>query len=108
MGCQMLIVESDLAVAYNMIQNRSRANATFQPLLRKIGQMMDREWDISINHIYREANFCADWLANKAYNLHCEVLPRGIYLLLLADMSRSTKPSCSFWAICPFRFPKKN
>lgn len=63
------MVESDLEVACNLVRNRSHSTALLKLLMEIFLQVLDREWTVSIHHIYRETNFCVDWLANHASNL---------------------------------------
>ncbi|CAN1761177.1 Putative ribonuclease H protein At1g65750, partial [Linum perenne] len=34
-----------------------------------IAELMSRQWEVTIEHIYREANFAADYLANSGHDL---------------------------------------
>lgn len=94
-GVSSLVVETNSAVACNLVENKSKSNVLLQPLLRKIFQLMDREWDVLVQHVYREANMCADWLANKACTLPlgvhiCEEPPGGNGEYLLVSLPRLT------------------
>lgn len=93
-GCRNLMVESDSESACILVRNRTNSTAIIKPIWTKISQLLSRDWMVSIHHIYREANFCVDWLANRTCNqplgLHiCEEAPRGLlhlfmpYLLLV-------------------------
>ena len=41
----------------------------FSPLIRAIQELIRRNWRVEINHVYREANFAADYLATLACSI---------------------------------------
>ncbi|KAH9738466.1 hypothetical protein KPL71_018801 [Citrus sinensis] len=47
----------------------------YTPLIRSIKNLIKRDWTITINHVYRKANFAADFLTNYALEL-----PFGLHL----------------------------
>ncbi|CAI0473154.1 unnamed protein product [Linum tenue] len=36
-------------------------------LARQIQVLLNRDWEVRISHVYREANFAADFLANRGH-----------------------------------------
>lgn len=97
LGCRKLHVELDSEIVCKMVHNQKHPTALLRPFLRKITQLLDQEWDVSVHHIYRESNFCADWLANNAWNLPiglhvCNEPPTELLHLLMADISGATMP----------------
>ena len=59
---------------------------------------MNRDWQITIQHIYREANFSADFMAKLAGSLPLgfhvfDNLPEGIEYWLRNDMYGNTIPT---------------
>lgn len=68
-GYRKLFCESDALVAIDLIQH---GNVVLHPLgclILDIRSLLNRDWDCTLHHTYREGNFCADWLANAA----CEI-----------------------------------
>lgn len=64
-----VIFELDSQVVVNMIQLRGSHNHFLQSLLDKILDLLNSpNWRTTVSHVYREANCCADFLANKG---HC-------------------------------------
>ena len=69
-------------------------------LIMQIKNILDRDWEVNILHVYREANYVADWLAN--FGLSRDLLdrgadtitdpPAGIFPLLYYDLIGSTIP----------------
>ncbi|CAI0428343.1 unnamed protein product [Linum tenue] len=53
---------------------------------------MPRPWEVTIEHIYREGNCCADYLASRGH-----VLPFGLHEV------ESSDPMLSYWIMydCP-------
>ena len=48
----------------------------FSTLIRAIQDLIRRNWRVEITHVYREANFTADYLATLACSL-----PLGLHVL---------------------------
>lgn len=65
-GFKDVLLETDSRVALLMINNKKRDDSYNVILVDKCRQILQREWIVQIEHIYREANMVADWLANRA------------------------------------------
>jgi ribonuclease HI len=63
-GVKKLELRTDSAVLANSLQDRKQGSVMGCVLMRKIRTLMDGPWEIRIIHVYREANRCADMLAN--------------------------------------------
>ncbi|GAY63746.1 hypothetical protein CUMW_228110 [Citrus unshiu] len=62
----------------------------YAPLIQAIKDYLKLDWHVSISHIYREANFAADYMANLAFSLPLGFLvyltpPLGVRSLFLHD-----------------------
>ena len=60
-------------------------------LVQEIMRLITKDWRIEINHVLREGNRCADFLANHAQSLSIDIvnipnLPVSILELLLQDI----------------------
>ncbi|KAL9453582.1 hypothetical protein AB3S75_009233 [Citrus x aurantiifolia] len=74
-GIRYLIAEVDSQCVSQLISSTSlMPNAHFS-LITAIKELMNRQWLITIKHIYREANFAADSMAKLAGSL-----PLGLYV----------------------------
>ncbi|KAH9705377.1 hypothetical protein KPL70_011849 [Citrus sinensis] len=74
-GIHYLIVEVDSQCVSQLISSTSlMPNAHFS-LITAIKELMNRQWLITIKHIYREANFAADSMAKLAGSL-----PLGLHV----------------------------
>ncbi|CAN1725502.1 Putative ribonuclease H protein At1g65750, partial [Linum perenne] len=83
-----LRIQIDSKAAADMLLEPGSRNNKHANLLHQFSELISREWSISIHHIYREANFAADYLANLGQSL-----PLGVHVLdvpnsVLADWFR--------------------
>ena len=58
-----------------MVNSHTESINEYTHLIRSIRDLIKQNWVITINHVYREANFAADFLANYALEL-----PLGLHL----------------------------
>ena len=77
----------------------------FYAIVAAIRDLLTRNWQISIKHIFREANSAADFMANLAHSVPHGLYfftspPVGIYSIMLQDMFGVTQPR--FVPICSF------
>ncbi|PKU70188.1 Putative ribonuclease H protein [Dendrobium catenatum] len=68
MGCNNIWLEVDAQLVIQIINNVVLGNPQNFYLIRKIKQSLST-FNFYISHIYREANCCADWLANLGCTL---------------------------------------
>ncbi|CAN1156973.1 Putative ribonuclease H protein At1g65750 [Linum perenne] len=78
----------DARVDYQAILTLIKDNesATHQHVvdIAVLRELLEREWDVTISHIYREGNFAADYLANLGHDY-----PWGVHLISLSDCNLS-------------------
>jgi hypothetical protein len=55
-----------LVVARNITDNKS-SSIIGKSLVERIRRLLELDWEVVVRHSYREANFCADVLANHGY-----------------------------------------
>ena len=87
---RQIIVECDSRLVVDKITNRMPTDTAYEPIILAIQQLLSKDWEVKIQHIYREANACADWLSKVAYQMplglhlldHC---PLALFHLLVAD-----------------------
>lgn len=76
-----------------VIQVLSKNTPHQSNLIKAIQHMLNRNWTVEINHIFREGNRCADWLAgnstrlNVGLHLYSEP-PKALAHFLLVDVLR--------------------
>ena len=68
-----------------LIKNQALETHGCSSLLRSITELLTREWNVEICHIYREANSCADRVAKHGHSCalgfnYFSVLPVFLYL----------------------------
>jgi hypothetical protein len=82
-GIIHLQVESDLKVLVDMVTRNCKVNGRIPTLIRRIRDLKTLDWQIQINHTWREGNRSADWLAN--FNLILDSFDLQKFLRLLLD-----------------------
>jgi ribonuclease HI len=63
-GVTRLELRTDSQVIAQSLQNQTNGSIMGGALLRKIRDLLNGPWEVKIIHVYREANRCADMLAN--------------------------------------------
>ncbi|CAN1131022.1 Putative ribonuclease H protein At1g65750, partial [Linum perenne] len=85
LGIRKLLVQSDSKAAIAILQNKE-TNHQHAILVSEFRELFSRRWDVSLAHVFREANFCADYLANLGHRLYF-----GLHLLPQPD------PALTHW-----------
>jgi len=97
-GITHLQVESDSKILVDMVTGKCNINGNVPTLIRRIRDLKNMSWQVQINHIWREGNRSADWLANfslslDSFDLHViETPPRELRCLLFDDISGACMP----------------
>lgn len=61
--------ELDSQVVVHMIRMGNSHNKFLQPLLLEVIELLNKsDWRTSVTHVFREANRCADFLANRCHS----------------------------------------
>ncbi|CAN1343203.1 Putative ribonuclease H protein At1g65750 [Linum perenne] len=81
-GIRKLRIQSDSKAAVDMLSNRRVSVGQHSNLVEQFFELSSRPWEVSIHHIYREANYAADYLASFGHSL-CY----GIHVLDAPDRS---------------------
>ena len=86
-----LLVEVDSLCVSQIISKQVVVPNAFYAIVVAVQELLSRNWQISITHIFRKANSAADFMANMAHSvphgLHLFTsLPVGIYSIILQDM----------------------
>ncbi|CAN1138950.1 Putative ribonuclease H protein At1g65750, partial [Linum perenne] len=69
LGIRKLRVQSDSEAAVRLLKNPRCDNNQHASLIHQFSELSKRDWHISVHHIYREANYAADYLANLGHTL---------------------------------------
>ncbi|KAL9437050.1 hypothetical protein AB3S75_022984 [Citrus x aurantiifolia] len=96
-GIKRLLVEVDSLGVTQMISKQAVVPNVFHALIVAIRDLLSRNWQTSISHVYREANSAADFMANMAHSaplgLHVFSNPLvGIYSIMSQDLFGVTQP----------------
>ncbi|MED6171274.1 hypothetical protein PIB30_117389 [Stylosanthes scabra] len=66
LGVRRIIVETDSAEALDKLNSMELTSQSFNSLVREIHSLKNRPWEILFQHIKREGNQCANWLAKNS------------------------------------------
>ncbi|GAU39340.1 hypothetical protein TSUD_60910 [Trifolium subterraneum] len=97
-GVTHLQVESDSKVLVDLVTGNCKVNRRIPTLIRRIRALKNLDWQVQINHIWREGHKPADWLANvsltlNSFDLHTfETHPRELQSLIFDDFSGACMP----------------
>ena len=75
-----------------------RINGTIPSLVRRIQEILQRDWHTQVIHTLQEGNKCADWLANFSLSLNSwnlvvlESPPSELQRLIYDDISGACMP----------------
>ncbi|KAH9742595.1 hypothetical protein KPL70_002999 [Citrus sinensis] len=64
-----LQVEIDSRCVLQLVTKPSLEINHYAPLIQAIKDYLKMDWQVSISHIYREANFAADYMVNLAFSI---------------------------------------
>jgi ribonuclease HI len=97
LGFKKVELNIDSATVVGVIKKGKDNSLSVSSLLNQIWRMMDLDWQVEISHMYREANKCADALANIGCStgyeiMYYETCPTQISELYLADCLGTTVP----------------
>ncbi|CAN1254624.1 Putative ribonuclease H protein At1g65750 [Linum perenne] len=82
LGIRKLMIQTDSKAAADMLSVPGNSTSRHASLLQQFSELLSREWCVSVHHIFREANFAADYLANLGQSL-----PLGVHVLDVPDFS---------------------
>lgn len=104
-GIQLLTVEVDRLCVTQVIHSQTLSTNALSSLVNGILKLLSRNWQVSMHHIYREANFAVDFLANFALSipLRLHVLPgppHGVDVYLRGDSFGTTFLTLLSFSFC--------
>ncbi|KAL9453332.1 hypothetical protein AB3S75_009020 [Citrus x aurantiifolia] len=96
-GIKWLMVEVDSLCVTQMISKHVVVPNVSYALVVAVRDLLNRNWQVCLTHIYREANSVADFMANMALSLPSGMHlfsspPMGTYSAILQDMIGVAKP----------------
>ncbi|CAN1127188.1 hypothetical protein LINPERHAP2_LOCUS3874, partial [Linum perenne] len=63
-GIRKLVIQTDSKAAGELLSTVGTRCNQHMSLLEQYFELTSRDWVVKIHHIYREANFASDYLAN--------------------------------------------
>jgi ribonuclease HI len=96
-GFKLVELDVDSMAVVKAIKTGATSSANGVSLMKSILRLLNQEWEIRITHSYREANMCADALANIGCSLDLNIMlfeecPSQVVALLAADMRGFSSP----------------
>ncbi|KAJ6416826.1 hypothetical protein OIU84_002664 [Salix udensis] len=90
-GYRKIICHSDSKDALRLLSANQVGFHKYRALIFEIRELLRRDWTVRIAHTFREANFCADFMAKFATSCDNGLMiwdepPQGLQQLLLADI----------------------
>ncbi|CAI0457207.1 unnamed protein product [Linum tenue] len=67
-GYRKNVLHSDSTTAINIIEHRNDDVHRHGSTARHLSCILDQQWEVRVSHVYREANYATDYLANKAHD----------------------------------------
>ncbi|CAI0625969.1 unnamed protein product [Linum tenue] len=67
-GYRKIILHSDFTTAINIIEHRNDDVHRHGTIARNLSYILDQQWEVRVSNVYIEANYAADYLANKAHD----------------------------------------
>ncbi|CAN1143628.1 Putative ribonuclease H protein At1g65750, partial [Linum perenne] len=68
-GFRRVAVQVDSLCAVQLLSNLAGSDHQHASIIAQFLELKQRDWTIDLQHIYREANFLADYLANRGHSL---------------------------------------
>ncbi|CAI0390754.1 unnamed protein product [Linum tenue] len=93
MGHRRVRVELDSSCAVQLLRSKDRPDHHHAALIDRFQDLLARNWEESVSHIYREGNQCVDALAKRGHSLpfgfhRIEVSDPGLCNLLLYQQKK--------------------
>ncbi|CAN1291596.1 Putative ribonuclease H protein At1g65750, partial [Linum perenne] len=87
-GYRKVQLQIDSQCAVLLLQSDDRTDHLHATTIRHARELLRRDWEVRIRHVYRESNHVADHLANRGHSC-----PIGFHCIELSD------PVLSFWLL---------
>ncbi|CAN1163136.1 Putative ribonuclease H protein At1g65750 [Linum perenne] len=85
-GVRKLMIQTDSACAIQLLRDMRNYDHQHASLMLQFEEMLKHDWEVKMQHIYREGNFLADHLANIGH-----LFPFGLHLI------DSSTPAVAHW-----------
>ncbi|CAI0443132.1 unnamed protein product [Linum tenue] len=85
-GYRRVRVQLDSQCAVQLIRHVNTGNHHCAAILDRFRELLSRHWEVIIEHVYREGNRCADFLASRGH-----IVPFGFHEVA------STDPMLHYW-----------
>ncbi|CAI0542875.1 unnamed protein product [Linum tenue] len=87
LGVRKAVLQTDSKAAVELISSASSLHPHYQ-LVLQVRRLRERQWETEIEHVFREGNVAADFLASTGHSL-----PLGVHLISIPS------PLLNFWLL---------
>ncbi|CAN0873717.1 Putative ribonuclease H protein At1g65750, partial [Linum grandiflorum] len=96
-GARRVAIQTDSLAASKLLQQCDNPDHQHASLVLKFQQLLRREWEVKLFHVYREGNCLADHLAGRGHGLplgthHVDVSDPAVASWIAYDRFRSSQP----------------
>ncbi|CAI0456412.1 unnamed protein product [Linum tenue] len=78
-GYRRVHLNLDSTTAISIIKNHSETDHSHGIIAKEFEFLLNLDWEVIVSHVYREANFAADFLANRGHLVHFGTHPFNVY-----------------------------
>ncbi|CAI0458485.1 unnamed protein product [Linum tenue] len=69
LGYRRIRLEVDSQCAIQLLRSQDNPDHQHAAIIHRFQEMLQRDWEVTLNHVYREGNKGADFLANHGHSL---------------------------------------
>ena len=91
------MLESDSSSTLSLIQKDFIERHPFAFIIKHVCDLLSRDWQVHISHIFHEANKAADFLANIGHSVQLSVCFYDLIPNSLASLLKDDAVSVSFY-----------
>ncbi|CAN1822878.1 Putative ribonuclease H protein At1g65750 [Linum perenne] len=82
LNIRKVTIQTDSWVVVSILQKEEGPSSQHAALIVEFHELISRDWELSLSHVYREANCAADYLANIGHSYSV-----GMYLFQCSNSS---------------------
>ncbi|CAN1353706.1 Putative ribonuclease H protein At1g65750, partial [Linum perenne] len=81
LGIHKLAIQSDSKTRISILEKKERPAHQHATLVIEFQELMSRDWEVPLSHVYREVNRVADYLANLSHSFGL-----GVHFFMYPDI----------------------
>ena len=100
-----IIIELDAKALVDALKNPRYSNSVISPLFDDCKYLISQISQVRINHVFREANKCADRLANSSHSQVSKFIIHSVPPMELVSLVEADIHGVSYNRLCPGLVP---